>query len=859
MRFLLFSLPVVIPSILAIYVLIINLRELENRFFIAYMATMIIGNFISLLTPLAEDLELARWGNAIRLIFVFYLNGILLFFLACSIFYRDIFKRRSFISSLLIAPVLFTFTILTDYFFSTGILYSGVRFEDGIYFTEFGRFRFLNDLYIIFFVLLTLYILIKSYPISDSLKKREIVILSSLILLGAIVSSARPFVKSYPTIILMLATFGPLPIPIAFAYFISRYKLFSPLESALNLAIETLMDGIIVLDQHLRIIKMNPMAEKILGLSFSDIEKKSSLNFQNILEEKFAGEEICYIFRTISHKEYIEVYNKETELIKPKKAFLEINASPIRGKRGHILGTLIKISDITEKKKSEIALHQEKELSASITQFSADAIISTDENGIISSWNKGAEKIYGYTSGEIIGKSIRILDPEQIRNRGKDEEFLKSLKEKGFLTNLERTQVTKDGKDINVQITAFMVRDEMEGKDYYASIVRDVTQTKLMEEELNQSSKLAAIGTLAAGVAHEFNNLLAGILGYAQLGKSSGKIEEMKKSLDIISKSSEKAKNISQNLLTFARRQEPKKELNDIRAIIDNTLSLIERELEKANIKVIRKYRDIPRTVCDFGQISQVFLNIMTNARDAMIPKGGILTIETNQDEQNIEISFSDTGCGIPKNLIDKIFEPFMTTKGARGGSKIPGTGLGLSVSYGIIKNHNGEIKVQSKLGEGSRFVIKLPIITTQTLEVSHTLQTDPAESLEFPKSLKTLVVDDEEVIRDLLKDILENEGFEVITKSDADSALDLFKKEKFNILFTDITMPGMDGINLLKEIRKLNQDIPVILITGKVTEEKSDLENIILEEASGFIKKPFNISEIRKVILETQRKKAKA
>ena len=836
MELILLSLPVLVPLILVVYVLNINLKESENKFFIAYMTVLIIGNSFSLLIPLAENAEFARLGNAARLIFVFYFNGILLFFVASSIFYKDIFKKKFLICGILTAPVLFTSTILIDYFFTTDILYSGVKFEEGIYLTEFGRLRFLNDLYMISFVILTLYILFKAYPMSDSVKKKEIKILFSLILLASIVSSARLFAKLYPNINLMLVILGPLPIPIAFAYFISWYKLFSPIESALNLAIETLMDGVIVLDYDGKIIMMNPMAEKILGIRFSAVNRKSSQSFQNILEEKFAGEEICTIFKIISRNEYIELYSRETELIKAKKGFLEINASSIKNKKEQLLGTLIKIRDITEKKKSEIALQQEKELSANIldnagllmvaidrkaeiifcnkeleeitgfkreeiqqssfamsvfpdkeyrrkalellyspyegkitkdaefsitrknrekrtlsftstpindpngnflgtliignditekrkaeeslkllaniTRFSVDAIISTDENGIISSWNKGAEVIYGYTSDEIIGKSIRVLDPEQVKIIGKDKEFLTDLKEKGFVTNIERIQVTRDGRYINVQITAFIVRDEIEGKDYYASIVRDITKTKLMEEELNQSSRLAAIGTLAAGVAHEFNNLLAGILGYAQLGKSSGKIEKMEESLDIISKSSEKAKGISMNLLGFAKRQEPQKELNNINEIIESTLSFIEREFEKSDIKVVRKYKNIKNTICDFGQISQVFLNLMTNARDAMIPKSGTFTIETDQNEQNIEIRFSDTGCGIEKKLIDKIFEPFMTTKGARNGSRMPGIGLGLSVSYGIIKSHNGSIKVESKLGEGSTFIINVPIIT---------------------------------------------------------------------------------------------------------------------------------------------------
>ena len=985
MVFFLFSLSLIIPLILAIYVIIINLKELESKLFIGYMAVIVVGSLLTLLPPIAHSIDFARWGNAVRLIFVFYLNGIFLFFLTAAILFKEFFRKKALVKFLISAPVIFSTVILSDYFFSTGILYSGVKFSQGVYFTEFGRFRFLNDIYILSFALLTFYILIRAYPVSDPIKKKAIIILTSLILLSSILSSLRPFLKQYPLITLMLSTFGPLPVPVAFAYLISKYKLFSPIESALNLAIETLMDGIIVLNQNREIIKMNPMAEKILDLKFADIKESSSSNFQTILEEKFAGEELCDIFKYIFQNEKIEIRDRETELKKSREAFLEINVSQIKEKGTKLLGTLVKIRDITEKKKSEIALNYEKEMSANIlenvgllvlatsreaeiifcnkkleeitgytkeeiqkysfamlvftepkyrrkavetlykpymgeitkdeefiitrkngekrtisftstpindlngnflgvlisgnditekrraeeslkllanlTYLSVDGIISTDENGIIISWNRGAEKIYGYTYDEIFGKSIRVLDTEDVRDTGRNEEFLKNLREKGFVTNIERIQVAKDARFISVQITAFVVRDEIEEKNYYASIVRDVTQTRMMEEELNQSSKLAAIGTLAAGVAHEFNNLLAGILGYAQLGKSSTEPEQMKKALEIIFKTSEKAKNISQNLLSFARKQEQKKKLNDIKHIIENTLGFMEREFDKAGIKVVRDYIHIPLTVCDFGQISQVFLNLMTNAKDAMTPCGGTLTIKTRQVANDIEISFSDTGCGIPKELIDKIFEPFMTTKGPRSGSKTPGIGLGLSVSYGIIKSHNGTIKVESKVCEGSTFIIKLPVVsmTNETFPTKFQ-KTDLIESTDLPVVLNTLVVDDEEVVRFLLRDLLEQEGHKVVICSDGKTALDMFKNEKFNIVITDITMPGMNGIELLKEIKKIDRNIPVVLITGKIMGDKKDMINIdSIEEASGFIEKPFNISDIKKVLIDAQRKNLKA
>jgi two-component system NtrC family sensor kinase len=250
----------------------------------------------------------------------------------------------------------------------------------------------------------------------------------------------------------------------------------------------------------------------------------------------------------------------------------------------------------------------------------------------------------------------------------------------------------------------------IENATLYDELRKSIDELKRSQQELIQSSKLAAVGTLAAGVAHEFNNLLAAISGHAQLGLVSDDTEDIKESLKVVVDSVDRAKRITSNLLTFARGQQPRMKMADVVAAVQNPLLLMEKELEKSNVQLVRKFSTVRPTFCDSGQIAQVCLNLLSNSRDAMLADGGILTVEVKEEGDDILIVFSDTGCGIPDQVMDKLFEPFVTTKGPLGGGQTAGTGLGLSVSYGIVKNHGGTIEVETLAGKGSTFTVRLPV-----------------------------------------------------------------------------------------------------------------------------------------------------
>jgi signal transduction histidine kinase/CheY-like chemotaxis protein len=368
-----------------------------------------------------------------------------------------------------------------------------------------------------------------------------------------------------------------------------------------------------------------------------------------------------------------------------------------------------------------------------------------------------------------------------------------------------------------------------------ARLLREVQES---QNELVQSSKLAAVGTFAAGIAHEFNNLLAGMLGYAQLGLAVPDTETKNESLKVVVDTCKRGKSITGSLLTFARRRESHRELADLYEAVQGTLTLMELDMRKFNITIERDIKPVPLTVCDAGQISQVFLNLLTNARDAM-NDGGTLRVTLDNDDQQIVLSVRDTGCGIPDTIRDKIFEPFVTTKGALGGSETPGTGLGLSVSYGIVKSHNGAFEVSSLPGQGTTMTVRLPI-TTEHVALS---LSEPAVEHAEVSGLRLLLVDDDEAVGTSLRSLLTQAGHSVTFVGDGASALQQYRSTGYDIVLSDMSMPGMNGLDLLHALRVHDDSARVIILTGQAMEEQ--VKSAYAAGASTVLRKPVEIDEM--------------
>jgi signal transduction histidine kinase/ActR/RegA family two-component response regulator len=369
---------------------------------------------------------------------------------------------------------------------------------------------------------------------------------------------------------------------------------------------------------------------------------------------------------------------------------------------------------------------------------------------------------------------------------------------------------------------------------------RLLDQVQRTQAELLMASKLAAVGTLAAGVAHEFNNLLAGMHGYAELGLS-GALDDKDEALEIVRQTCQRGVQITRRLLTFARPGNGERVVERIDEIAQSALQLISWDLAKANIAVMRDYHSTASIWADAGQITQVVLNLLTNARDAM-PNGGTLTVGTRESDDWVELTVQDTGSGIPDAIRERIFEPFVTTKGALGGSRVAGTGLGLSVSYGIVQAHNGRLLVESSDNQGSRFTIQLP--RSSGVLVDDDPVPPPARTAH---SYHILVVDDEPQVRAVLVGLLNHANHTVAQASDGQEVVERCEHERWDLIVSDVTMPLLDGPGMIQRLRDLGVDTPVILVTGRV-----DIEGLARareSDAAVLVTKPFEAATLLRAV----------
>ncbi|MDI6761751.1 MAG: response regulator [Thermodesulfobacteriota bacterium] len=378
----------------------------------------------------------------------------------------------------------------------------------------------------------------------------------------------------------------------------------------------------------------------------------------------------------------------------------------------------------------------------------------------------------------------------------------------------------------------------------FVHIMRDITEQKRLQGELVQLEKLSGLGELISCVAHELNNPLTSVIGYAQLLKGSKEVsEEIKEDLERLHDEAMRTSGIVQKFLAFARKRKSEKSYVNINEILRSTVALKSYDSKANNVAVVEDFQaDLPRTMADPQQLQQIFLNLLTNAEYAMKEAHGRgrLEIQTRFDLERslIRISFKDNGSGISEENLSKVFESFFTTKET-------GTGLGLNVSYKIVQEHGGTIFVKSRLGEGATFTVELPIIDLEEKIV------EPEEKEEEGRvsGKKVLVIDDELLILDLVRNIFEREGIEVDTVSNGESALNKLKKRIYDLIIIDLKMPGLDGISLYQEIVKRNLKLSnrILFFTGDTS--SSETRTFFEEIQAEYIFKPFDNADFLKSV----------
>ena len=489
----------------------------------------------------------------------------------------------------------------------------------------------------------------------------------------------------------------------------------------------------------------------------------------------------------------------------------------IRTPEGKLLGFAKITRDITSNREQDRALFESEQRFRLLVEGVKDyAIYMLDTEGRISNWNSGAELIKGYSSDEIVGEHFSRFYTEDDRAGGEPQRALETALREGKYER-EAWRVRKDGSLFWANVLIDPIFDENGEHVGFAKITRDATERKRAEEELEaarealaQSQKLQALGELTGGIAHDFNNLMTVISGSADFLLRGAAIsdEKRKQYLQAIVDTSARATELTNQLLAFGRRQPIKPEVIDVNLRLDAFAEVLSRTLGSQIQVELELAPDIARIEVDSVQLETALLNAAINARDAM-PEGGRLIIRsasvTESSEHLVRISLADTGLGMPQRVLERAFEPFFTTKEIG-----KGTGLGLSQIHGFAAQAGGRAEVSSKEGKGTTVSILLPATDKEAPDA-----VEESEATEFPKGLSVLLVEDNEQVRQFAEDLLRDLGCEVIAAADGKEALELLDTQPVDLLFSDVVMPGISGIELARQARQLKPGLPVLLATG--------------------------------------------
>lgn len=523
------------------------------------------------------------------------------------------------------------------------------------------------------------------------------------------------------------------------------------------------------------------------------------------------------------------------------KAYTEKDLAALQTLADYCGGALERIQAEQALRGSEIRFH-------SVWDNSVDGMRLTDENGTILAVNESFCKLVGMSREELEGKpfTVSYTEIDCADSQEKLARYRERFKERSIALRLERKLTFRSGKTVHLEGSNSFV--DCNGQTTLLGLFRDITEQKRLEEQLRQSQKMDAIGQLAGGVAHDFNNILTVIQGHASLLRSSGVISgPLSGSAQQICEAAERAAGLTRQLLTFSRRQMMQPKPLDLNAVVSNMTRMLGRILGEDIALQFNYSPNLPLVHADAGMMEQILLNLAVNSRDAM-PSGGQLIVRISVQEigasamrehpeghtgRFVCVSVQDTGSGIAPEILPHIFEPFFTTK-----SVGKGTGLGLATVYGIVKQHHGWVEVESQPGRGTTFHIFLPGRAEKaTVAAGDTAKEDPLRG----GNETILVVEDEPPVRDLVSKVLASRGYNVLQATSGAHALDVWRDQKdhINLLLTDIVMPdGMTGRDLAEKVQAERPSLKAIYTSGYSADIVG--KDFVIQEGLNFLQKPY-------------------
>jgi PAS domain S-box-containing protein len=600
---------------------------------------------------------------------------------------------------------------------------------------------------------------------------------------------------------------------------------------------QSIPEMIIIVDRRLRVTFINKRARdlipsggaSIIGQNLNFILTKSSIEsgFDELVHNVLEGGNSVHRINTLSP-------------VLEEESYVDLIVEPLKS-GSHIIGGIIMLRDISEWRSLTAQLRSLQGFLQKLINASPYAVISINDHNLITTWNSAAEKILGISFANAFGQNLYALLPLFDKYKDIINEIM-ILKKTIYLNDEQVFIGEEDFKVAN--LTLYPVTAEQSGVVIH---IEDVSALKKLESSLLQAQKMESLGLLTSHIIHDFNNLLSGIMGYASLlEKKIADNPKVKKYVSTIIHSSERASTLINQLLNFSRKKMAEKEIININDLIKESLDFLAMNLKVINLD-IQLYRNQILLQADKTKISQILINLIINARDALenVPRPIIRIrtdlVEVSNQENLLDghyalIEISDNGSGISPENQKKIFEPFFTTKGQGRG-----TGLGLAIVREIIHDYNGQIELESGLGRGTLFKILLPVFE-EAISPSAAQERQEAQP---PLEGLVLLIDDEEVVRDIGSDMLKALGLKCLTAANGTEGIELFKKnrDEVRMVILDIEMPGISGERVFHILRELRPDIPILIASGYGREY---LEAEIFKSKIGnFIPKPFKIEQL--------------